>query len=43
MAVHYDYVVADTAGRDSRELRTAMVIADVLLSPSRPSQYDSDT
>ncbi|WP_239995587.1 AAA family ATPase [Photobacterium phosphoreum] len=43
LAVHYDYVVADTAGRDSRELRTGMVIADVLLSPSRPSQYDLDT
>lgn len=43
LASRYDYVVADTAGRDSRELRTGMVIADLLLSPSRPSQYDLDT
>lgn len=43
LASKYDYVVADTAGRDSRELRTGMVVADVLISPSRPSQYDLDT
>ena len=43
LASRYDYVVVDTAGRDSRELRTGMVVADVLLSPSRPSQYDLDT
>ena len=39
----YDYVVVDTAGRDSRELRTGMAVADILLSPARPSQYDLDT
>ncbi|RXJ72081.1 cobyrinic acid ac-diamide synthase [Veronia nyctiphanis] len=43
LAQKYDYVLADTAGRDSRELRTGMVVADILLSPSRPSQYDLDT
>lgn len=43
LSAKYDYVVIDTAGRDSRELRTGMVVADVLISPSRPSQYDLDT
>lgn len=39
----YEYVVVDTAGRDSRELRTGMASADVLLVPFRPSQPDLDT
>lgn len=39
----YDHVVVDVAGRNSVELRTAMLSADVLLSPTRPSQYDLDT
>ena len=39
----YEYVVVDTAGRDSRELRTGMIAADLFISPSRPSQYDLDT
>lgn len=43
LATKYDHVVVDTAGRDSRELRTGMIVADVLISPSRPSQYDLDT
>jgi chromosome partitioning protein len=40
---HYDYVVVDCAGRDSRELRTGLTAADILYSPLRPSQYDLDT
>lgn len=39
----YEYVIADTAGRDSRELRTGMTVADIMISPARPSQYDLDT
>jgi len=39
----YDYVIVDTAGRDSREQRTAMLVADVLILPTRPSQFDLDT
>ncbi|HHA1396854.1 division plane positioning ATPase MipZ [Enterobacter soli] len=39
----YEFVVADVAGRDSRELRTAMTAADILLVPFRPSQPDLDT
>ncbi len=39
----YDYVIVDCAGRDSRELRTGMTAADILISPLRPSQFDLDT
>ncbi len=40
---HYDYVIVDAAGRDSRELRTALFASHVLLMPFRPSQYDINT
>jgi len=39
----YEYVVVDAAGRDSRELRTAMTAAHILVVPFRPSQPDLDT
>jgi len=39
----YQYIVVDAAGRDSRELRTGMVVADILIIPFRPSQPDLDT
>lgn len=39
----YEYVVVDAAGRDSRELRTGMTAAHVLIVPFRPSQPDLDT
>jgi chromosome partitioning protein len=39
----YQFVIVDAAGRDSKELRTAMAVADVLLTPFRPSQADLDT
>lgn len=39
----YEFVIVDCAGRDSRELRTGMTGADVLISPLRPSQFDLDT
>lgn len=39
----YDYVVVDAAGRDSRELRTGMTAAHILIVPFRPSQPDLDT
>lgn len=40
---HYDYVIADTAGRDSQELRSGLLAADVFITPIRPSQMDLDT
>lgn len=43
LASKYKYVIVDTPGRDSREQRTAMLIADIILIPIRPSQYDLDT
>lgn len=43
LAQRYEYVVVDAAGRDSRELRTGMTAADILLIPFRPSQPDLDT
>lgn len=39
----YEYVVVDAAGRDSRELRTGMTAANLLIIPFRPSQPDLDT
>ena len=39
----YEYIIIDCAGRDSLEQRTGMLVADKLLIPVRPSQYDLDT
>lgn len=39
----YEHVIIDAAGRDSKELRTAMIVANVLVMPIRPSQFDLDT
>lgn len=39
----YEYVIVDAAGRDSRELRTGMTAANMLIVPFRPSQPDLDT
>ncbi len=39
----YANVIVDTAGRDSKEMRTALLEADVVLVPFRPSQPDLDT
>ena len=39
----YDYVIVDVAGHDSKELRTGMLSADILIVPFRPSQFDLDT
>jgi len=38
----YDYVIADCAGRDSSEMRSGLMAADVFISPLRPSQMDLD-
>lgn len=43
LSKRYEYVIVDAAGRDSRELRTGMTAADILLIPFRPSQADLDT
>lgn len=43
LSERYEYVIVDAAGRDSRELRTGMTAAEILLIPFRPSQADLDT
>lgn len=39
----FDVVLVDAAGKDSKELRTAMTACDLLLAPLQPSQADLDT
>jgi chromosome partitioning protein len=39
----YEFVIVDAAGRDSRELRSGMTSAHILIVPFRPSQADLDT
>ena len=39
----YQFVVCDVAGRDSTEMRSAFLAADVAVVPFRPSQADLDT
>lgn len=39
----YDCVVVDCQGRDSVELRTGLLAADIFIIPCRPSQPDIDT
>lgn len=39
----FDDVIIDTAGHDSEELRSAMLTADVLVTPVEVSKFDTDT
>ncbi|HGO6081632.1 TPA: division plane positioning ATPase MipZ [Burkholderia cenocepacia] len=43
LARRYQVVVVDAGGRDSRELRTALGVANLLLTPTRASQADLET
>jgi chromosome partitioning protein len=43
LAGRYEDVVVDCRGADSVELRSAMAVARMLVSPIRPSQFDIDT
>jgi len=40
---HYDVVIADTAGRDSQEMRSSFYAADIILIPVEASQFDIET
>lgn len=42
LAGRHEVVLVDAAGKDSPELRSAMAVADVLLSPVQPTQVDLD-
>jgi len=39
----YAYIVVDSPGRDSIEMRSAMLVADIVIIPARPSQTDLNT
>ena len=39
----YEFVIVDSAGRDSQELRSGALAAQILIIPFRPSQPDLDT
>jgi chromosome partitioning protein len=43
LGTRFDIVLVDAAGKDSKELRTAMTACDLLLAPLQPSQPDLDT
>jgi chromosome partitioning protein len=40
MQGRYDDIVIDAGGQDSIELRAAMMVADILVTPCIPSQFD---
>lgn len=40
MALKFDDVIIDAGGRDSVELRSAMTVADRIITPAMPSQFD---
>lgn len=37
---NYDYIIVDVGGADSEVFRSAILAADLVLIPTRPSQYD---
>jgi len=43
LAKRYQVIVVDAGGRDSREMRSAMAVANLLLAPTRASQADLET
>jgi chromosome partitioning protein len=43
LAKRYQVVIVDAGGRDSRELRSAAVVADLMLVPTKASQADLET
>jgi chromosome partitioning protein len=43
LADRYQVVIVDAGGRDSKELRTAAIVADLMLIPLRASQADLET
>lgn len=39
----FDYIIVDVAGRNSREMITALSVSDILIAPHQASQLDLDT
>lgn len=40
MRSHFDNIIVDTGGRDSKEMRKAILVSDIIIIPTIPSQYD---
>ena len=43
LSERYQVVIVDTPGHDSDAMRSAMIVADILIVPFRPSSLDLDT
>jgi len=43
LQTRYQYVVVDAAGHDSQELRSAMIVTNILIMPFRPTNPDLAT
>lgn len=43
LAKRYKYIIIDSGGRDSKELRSALIASDIFYTPIKPSQIDIDT
>lgn len=43
LANRYNYIIIDSGGRDSRELRSGLIACNVFYTPIKPSQIDIDT
>jgi chromosome partitioning protein len=43
LSTRYEYTIIDSGGRDSKELRSALIASDVFYTPLKPSQIDIDT
>ena len=43
LADKFDHIIIDCGGRDTKELRSAMIVADIILVPLRPKRRDLKT
>lgn len=43
LAKKYENIIVDTGGRDTPELRTALMVADLFYTPLRPSKFDIES